>query len=122
MGIGRMHVPIPLRPWARALTHGVHDDIADEHVALRESDAALLQPRGPSWAADGMEGRALRIRRQANSLPPQIRDHPSPEALLVIRPLMERAQPALDQWLGRRMSHRSSAESWGATSTWPVVV
>lgn len=47
----------------------------------------------------------MALRRQANSLPLRVRVAPRPQALLIRDWVNERASPALDRWLQRRLSH-----------------
>lgn len=78
-----------------AQTDDILLDLADARAALRSGDvesSCILR-------------RALGIRRQANSIPPYICDHPRPQLPPVRGWLTNRAQPALDQWLNWRLSH-----------------
>lgn len=82
-----------------ALRHRVLGEIADSAEAFRQTDGAMIFPR--MWAKRGSLRRAIALRRQANSLPPRVRDTPSPQGRLIREWRHERASPALDRWLRR---------------------
>lgn len=81
-----------------ALTHDVLDIIADEHAALRDSDAAMLRPRTPERVVDGV------LQPDVRPLCSRHRSGTTPQGLLVRSWLAERACPALELWFTRRLA------------------
>lgn len=87
-----------------ALAHHALDDIADETSTLRDSDEALSSPWAPECVVEGVPSHTLRLRRGAMSLLESIPAHARPQASLIRLWAVERAAPAVNEWLRQPLS------------------